>query len=251
MQKTVESRGQRVAKYLARRGVASRRTVEKMILDGRVEVNGQLLSTPAFLVSPHDNIRVDGKPVSAMEPTRLWRFHKPRGTVTTAADEKGRTTVFDLLPEGLPRVMSIGRLDLNSEGLLLLTNDGELKRRLELPATGWIRRYRVRVHGRLDDTAMERLRTGLVLGNERLRPIQVAIDREQGTNSWLTVKLREGKNREVRRAFEAVGTTVNRLIRISFGPFRLDGLKPGEVTEVSTRNLRATVPGRIKARNTD
>jgi 23S rRNA pseudouridine2605 synthase len=234
--KTAE--GERIAKVLARAGVASRRAAETMIAEGRVAVNGQRIDSPALNVTPADRITVDGRPVPAPAPPRLWLYHKPAGLVTSARDEKGRPTVFDRLPEGLPRVMPVGRLDLNSEGLLLLTNDGEVKRRLELPSTGWLRRYRVRVNGKPDESRLEELRAGLVLDGERFQPMQVAVDRQQGANAWLTVGLREGRNREVRRAMEAVGLVVNRLIRIGYGPFQLAKLAPGEVEEVRPRVLR-------------
>lgn len=229
--------GERIAKVLARAGVASRREAERMIAEGRVRVNGRLLDSPALNVTDADRIEVDRRPVAAAEPPRLWRYHKPTGLVTTERDEKGRATVFDRLPPEMPRVMSIGRLDLNSEGLLLLTNDGALKRRLELPSTGWLRRYRVRVHGRPDETGLDRLRRGVTLDGERFRPMQVALDRQQGGNAWLTLGLREGRNREVRRAMEAIGLPVNRLIRISYGPFQLGELAAGAVEEVRGRVL--------------
>ena len=181
---------------------------------------------------------LDGNPVEDAEPPRLWLYHKPTGLVTTERDEKGRRTVFDALPGDLPRVMSVGRLDLNSEGLLLLTNDGEIKRRLELPSTGWLRKYRVRVNGTPDDATLQPLRDGLTVEGERFQPMQVTLDRQQGRNAWATVAIREGRNREVRRAMDAVGLKVNRLIRISYGPFRLGELKPGEVEEVKARVLR-------------
>lgn len=231
-------KGERIAKFLSRAGVASRREAERMIEAGRVAVDGKALTSPAFTVSGAEAITVDGKPVDAPEPPRLWLYHKPTGLVTTAKDEKGRPTVFDALPEGLPRVMSIGRLDLNSEGLLLLTNDGGLKRRLELPSTGWVRKYRVRVKGAPKDEDLSPLRAGIVVEGERFQPMQVSLDRQQGANAWLTIGLREGKNREIRRALGAIGLTVNRLIRVSYGPFRLGDLKPGEVEEVRARVLR-------------
>ncbi|RME14043.1 MAG: rRNA pseudouridine synthase [Alphaproteobacteria bacterium] len=233
-----DAKGERIARFLSRAGIASRREAERMIAAGRVAVNGRRLDTPAFTVGPGDTVEVDGKPVAPPEPPRLWLYHKPAGLVTTTRDEKGRPTVFDALPEGLPRVMSIGRLDLNSEGLLLLTNDGALKRRLELPSTGWLRKYRVRIHGAPKDEDFAPLRAGLVVDGERFQPMSVTLDRQQGANAWLTVGLREGRNREIRRAMEALGMTVNRLIRISYGPFRLGDLKPGEVAEVRPRVLR-------------
>ncbi|MGR3483923.1 MAG: pseudouridine synthase [Paracoccaceae bacterium] len=228
---------ERIAKRLARAGVASRREAERMIEAGRVAVDGARIDSPALNVGAGARITVDGKPVAAPAPARLWTYHKPAGLVTSAADEKGRRTVFDALPEGMPRVVSVGRLDLNSEGLLLLTNDGGLKRRLELPSTGWLRRYRVRIHGALSEDRLEALRTGIEVEGERFRPMEARFDRVQGANAWLTLGLREGRNREIRRAMEALGVTVNRLIRISYGPFQLGALKPGEVAEVPRRVL--------------
>jgi len=230
--------GDRIAKYLSRAGVASRRDVERMIDDGRVFLNGQRLTTPAIKVTDADEIIVDGKPVGAADAMRMWLYHKPTGLVSTNNDEKGRTTIFDKLPETMPRVMTIGRLDLNSEGLLLLTNDGELKRKLELPSTGWVRKYRIRVNGRPTDAMLEPLRKGVTVDGERFLGMAVAIDRQQGANAWLTIGLREGKNREIRRAMEAVGLVVNRLIRISYGPFQLKTLNPGEVEEIKPKVLR-------------
>jgi 23S rRNA pseudouridine2605 synthase len=229
---------ERIAKVLARAGVASRRGAEAMIEAGRIAVNGKALASPAHTVTPADRITVDGKPVEAPEAPRLWLYNKPQGLVTTEKDEKGRPNVFDALPDTLPRVMSIGRLDMSSEGLLLLTNDGGIKRRLELPSTGWIRKYRVRVHGSPEEATFEPLRRGLTLEGERFRPMTVTLDRQQGANAWATVGIREGRNREIRRAMEAIGLKVNRLIRISYGPFRLGELKPGAVEEVKGRVLR-------------
>jgi 23S rRNA pseudouridine2605 synthase len=233
-----ETGRERIAKVLSRAGVASRRDAERMIAEGRVSVNGRVIDTPATLVTARDRIAVDGAPLAPPEAPRLWRFHKPAGVVTTARDEKGRQTVFDILPEGMPRVMTIGRLDLTSEGLLLLTNDGGIKRQLELPSTGWTRKYRVRVHGRPTDEQLEPLRAGITVDGERFQPMTVTIDRQQGANAWLTVAIREGKNREIRRAMEAVGLIVNRLIRTGYGPFRLGDLAPGAVEEVRQRVLR-------------
>lgn len=230
--------GERIAKVLARAGVASRREAERMIEAGRVGVNGAKITSPALNVTPADKVTVDGKPIAEAEAARLWLYHKPRGLVTTARDEKGRPTVFDALPEGLPRVVSVGRLDINSEGLLLLTNDGGLKRRLELPSTGWLRKYRVRVNGAPKEADLAPLGKGITLDGERFQPMQAVIDRQQGANAWLTIGIREGKNREIRRAMESVGFPVNRLIRISYGPFRLGNLKPGAVEEVKARVLR-------------
>ena len=196
---------ERIARRLARAGVASRRVAETMIAAGRVAVNGKVIDTPALTVTAADRVAVDGKPLAAPEPARLWRYYKPLGLVTTERDEKGRDTVFAHLPEDMPRVMSIGRLDINSEGLLLLTNDGALKRRLELPSTGWLRKYRVRALGTPEDASLEPLRRGITVDGERFQPMRVDIDRQQGANVWLTVALREGRNREVRRALAAVG----------------------------------------------
>ncbi len=231
-------KGERIAKVLARAGVASRRDAERMIEAGRVAVDGTTISSPALNVLPSARILVDGKPLKAAEPSRVWLYHKPLGLVTTTSDEKGRETIFDALPETMPRVMSVGRLDLNSEGLLLLTNDGGLKRRLELPSTGWLRKYRVRVNGRPQDTDLEPLRRGLSTEGEHFQPMVVSIDRQQGANAWLTIGLREGKNREIRRAMTEIGLTVNRLIRVSYGPFQLGNLKAGAVEELRKRALK-------------
>ncbi|QCP86068.1 pseudouridine synthase [Cereibacter sphaeroides] len=230
--------GERIAKVLSRAGIASRRDAERMIELGRIAVNGRTIDSPALNVGPKDRITVDGQPLAPPEPARLWLYYKPEGLVTSASDEKGRETVFDHLPEGLPRVMSVGRLDLNSEGLLLLTNDGELKRRLELPSTGWLRKYRVRVKGNPTEPDLEPLRKGITVEGESFQPMTVSLDRVQGANAWLTVGLREGKNREIRRAMSAIGLTVNRLIRVSYGPFRLNELEPGMVEEVRPKILR-------------
>lgn len=230
--------GDRIAKVLARAGVASRREAERMIEAGRVSVNGKRIDSPALNVTATDRISVDGKALAEPEPARLWLYHKPAGLVTTARDEKGRPTVFDALPEDMPRVISVGRLDINSEGLLLLTNDGEIKRQLELPSTGWLRKYRVRIKGTPKDEDFAPLRQGLVIGAERFQPMIVSLDRQQGANAWLTIGIREGKNREIRRAMEDVGFVVNRLIRVSYGPFQLGQLKEGEVEEVRRKVMR-------------
>jgi 23S rRNA pseudouridine2605 synthase len=230
--------GERIAKVLSRAGIASRREAERLIELGEVKVNGKVITSPALNVTAKDKITVRGEPVGQPEPPRLWLFYKPEGLVTSASDEKGRDTVFDHLPEDMPRVMSVGRLDLNSEGLLLLTNDGELKRKLELPSTGWLRKYRVRVKGNPTEPEIEPLRKGITVEGDRFQPMEVKIDRHQGANAWLTVGLREGKNREIRRAMNHIGLTVNRLIRVSYGPFRLNELEPGEVEEVKPRILR-------------
>ncbi|RPE72079.1 23S rRNA pseudouridine2605 synthase [Pacificibacter maritimus] len=230
--------GDRIAKVLARAGVASRRDCEVIIEEGRVTVNGKKVVSPALNVLPKDRITVDGQQIGEAEPPRLWLYHKPLGLVTTEKDELGRKTVFESLPEGLPRVLSVGRLDLNSEGLLLLTNDGELKRKLELPDTGWLRKYRVRVKGSPSEALLDQLRKGVTIDGEDFQPMEVVFDRQQGANAWLTVGIREGRNREVRRAMEHIGVIVNRLMRISYGPFRLGTIRPGQAEEVKARVLR-------------
>jgi len=231
-------KGERIAKRLARAGLCSRRDAERWIADGRVSVDGKVLDSPALAVTDASDIRVDGKPIPEPEPSRLWRYHKPAGLVTTHKDERGRPTVFERLPPNLPRLISVGRLDLNSEGLLLLTNDGELVRELELPARGWLRRYRVRVHGTVDPARLAALEKGLTIDGVAYGPIRAELDRTQGTNAWLTLSLREGKNREVRRVMEHLGLSVTRLIRIAYGPFQLGELERGQVDEVPRRVLR-------------
>jgi 23S rRNA pseudouridine2605 synthase len=228
----------RIAKAMAHAGLCSRRDAERWIEQGRVTVNGAVLTTPAYVVKPDDKIAVDGKPLPKAEAPRLWRYHKPKGIVTSHKDPQGRKTVFEALPEGLPRVVSVGRLDLNTEGLLLLTTDGELARHLELPSTGWLRRYRVRAHGKVTQADLDRLAKGMTVDGVHYEPVEARIDRAQGGNVWLTLGLREGKNREVKRLLEALGLTVNRLIRVSFGPFALGDLDPGEVEEVKQRVLK-------------
>lgn len=229
---------ERIAKRLARAGVASRRVAETMIAAGRVKVNGKIIASPALNVGPADRIAVDGVALAEAEAPRLWRYYKPLGLVTSERDEKGRDTVFAHLPTDLPRVLSVGRLDLNSEGLLLLTNDGELKRRLELPSTGWMRKYRVRARGTPQDALLDPLRRGMSVEGTRFQPMLVTIDRQQGANVWLTIGIREGRNREVRRALNAVGLEVNRLIRTSYGPFQLGDLAPEAVEEVRAKVMR-------------
>ena len=230
--------GDRIAKVLARAGVASRREAERMIEAGRVSVNGKIIKTPALNVIAKDRIAVDGKQIEEAEPPRMWLYHKPAGLVTTERDDQGRDTVFGALPKDMPRVMSVGRLDLNSEGLLVLTNDGELKRKMELPATGWLRRYRVRIKGSLSEAKLDALRDGITVDGIHYAPMDATFDRQQGANAWLTIGLREGKNREIRRVMEAQGVIVNRLIRISYGPFQLGTLKQGEVEEVQQRVVK-------------
>ena len=233
-----QARGERIAKFLARAGVASRRDAEKLVAEGRVKRNGKTVDGPATFVAPGDRIAVDGKPVTPPERTRLFRHHKPDGVVTTHRDPQGRPTVFERLPPELGRVVSVGRLDLTSEGLLLLTNDGELARRLELPSNGWLRRYRVRVHGRVEEAALAALSRGVTIEGVAYGPIEAGLDSRQGTNAWLTVGLREGKNREVRKVMAHLGLQVTRLIRTAYGPFQLGGLPKGAVEEVHPRILR-------------
>jgi 23S rRNA pseudouridine2605 synthase len=237
----------RIARAMARAGLCSRREAEQWITEGRVSVNGAVISSPALNVTEQDDILVDGKPLPAHERTRLFLYHKPRGLVTTSRDPGGRPTIFERLPEHLPRVVSIGRLDLDSEGLLLLTNDGGLARALELPQTGWLRRYRVRAHGHISQPALDRLRDGVEIDGIRYGPIDARLDRTQGSNLWLTVSFREGKNREIRNVFSHLGFQVNRLIRVSFGPFQLGDLAPGQVQEVPTRILREQIGPRTAA----
>ena len=239
--------GERVAKALARAGVASRREVERYIADGRVSLNGKVLDTPAVKIGAGDVLAVDGRIVAASEATRVWRYHKPVGLVTTHKDPQGRPTVFDALPPGLPRVISIGRLDLNSEGLLLLTNDGGLARALELPSSGWVRRYRARAYGRTTQAALDRLQDGVTVEGVAYGPIEARLDKVQRragdgegspANCWISVALREGKNREVRRVLESLGLKVNRLVRLAYGPFALTTLPTGALEEVGPRVIR-------------
>jgi 23S rRNA pseudouridine2605 synthase len=229
---------ERVAKLLARAGLCSRRDAERWIAEGRVSLDGRVLASPAVTATEASDLRVDGKPIPQREPARLWRYHKPAGLVTTHRDEKGRPTVFDRLPPELPRVVSIGRLDLTSEGLLLLTNDGGLARALELPSRGWLRRYRVRVHGPVDTKKLSALEQGLTLNGISYGPIRAELERAQGSNTWLAVSLQEGKNREIRRVLAHLGLDVTRLIRIAYGPFQLGHLPRGAVEEVPRRVLR-------------
>lgn len=234
-----ESAGaERVAKRIARSGLCSRRDAERWIAAGRVAVDGLVLTSPAVTVTPANIVTVDGAPLPAADRARLFRYHKPPGVLTAARDPEGRPTIYDRLPDGLPRLMPVGRLDLTSEGLLLLTNDGGLKRQLELPTTGWLRRYRVRVHGEIDQAALASLARGITLDGFRYGPIEATLERVQGSNAWLKVALREGKNREIRRVLEHFGWPVSRLIRLSFGPFQLGHLRPGEVEEVTGKVLR-------------
>ncbi|HXP96086.1 MAG TPA: pseudouridine synthase [Telmatospirillum sp.] len=245
---TDDFKGERIAKRLARAGLCSRREAERWIAEGRVSVDGQKLTSPAVGVTESSLIVVDGKPLPETERTRLWRYHKPAGLVTSHKDPQGRPTVFERLPEGMPRVISVGRLDLNSEGLLLLTNDGDLARRMELPSTGWVRRYRVRVHGTPDLAQLAALEHGVTVEGVAYGPIKAMLDRQQGSNAWLTVSLKEGKNREIRRVMEHLGWTVSRLIRIAYGPFQLGLLEPGSADEVPTRVITEQVGDKGKGK---
>ncbi len=238
---------ERIAKVMARAGVASRREAEAWIVAGRVSVNGTKITSPALNVTARDHIVVDGKPLPQRERTRLFLFHKPRGLVTTSADTHGRPTIFGALPKGLPRLISVGRLDLNTEGLLLLTNDGGLARALELPAAGWLRRYRVRAFGSVTQDRLDGLRDGITVDGVNYGAIEAALDRVQGSNVWITFAMREGKNREIRNVLRALGLQVNRLIRLSFGPFQLGDLEEGAVEEVKTRTLRDQIGPRLAA----
>ncbi len=242
---TEDVKGERIAKVMARAGLCSRREAEKWIAAGRVAVNGMVLTTPAVVVGPSDDVVVDNQPLPRRERTRLWLFHKPKGLVTTSHDPEGRPTVFDKLPKELPRVISVGRLDINTEGLLLLTNDGGLARILELPATGWLRRYRVRAHGGVSQEMLDGLADGFAVDGILYGAIEASLDRVQGQNNWLTLALREGKNREVKRVLEALGLTVNRLIRVSYGPFQLGDLAAGSVREIRGKVLRDQLGKRL------
>ncbi|WP_208435006.1 pseudouridine synthase [Bartonella phoceensis] len=239
------SKSERIAKRLARAGVASRRDAEMMIAAGRIVVNGEVVTTPAFNVTRSDVIKVDGKPLSPTERTRLWLYHKPAGFVTTNRDPEGRPTVFSNLPKGMPRVLSIGRLDINTEGLLLLTNDGGLAHVLELPLTGWVRKYRIRAHGKITQGALDNLKNGIAIDGIFYGSIEASIEREQGSNIWLSVALREGKNREIKKVLGALGLLVNRLIRVSYGPFQLSDLEEGAVREIKGRMLREQLGERL------
>jgi 23S rRNA pseudouridine2605 synthase len=239
--------GERIAKVLARAGLASRRDAEEWVVQGRVAVNGRVINSPALDVTANDEITVDGKPLPARERTRLFLYHKPRGLMTTHADPEGRPTVFDNLPEGLPRLISVGRLDFNTEGLLLLTNDGGLARVLELPETGWLRRYRVRAHGEVTQAQLDELKNGVEVDGVKYGPIDASLERDQGANVWLVFAIREGKNREVRNVLAHLGLEVNRLIRVSYGPFQLGEIEEGLVDEVKTRVLREQLGEKVIA----
>jgi 23S rRNA pseudouridine2605 synthase len=239
--------GERIAKVIARAGLASRRDAETWIAEGRVAVNGAVITSAALNVTARDRVTVDGKALPARERTRLFLYYKPRGLMTTHADPEGRPTIFQRLPAHLPRLISVGRLDFNTEGLLLLTNDGALARVLELPATGWLRRYRVRAHGSITQPALDALRNGVTVSGIHYGAIDATLERVQGSNLWLTFAIREGKNREVRNVLTHLGLTVTRLIRVSFGPFQLGELAEGGVEEVRTRVLREQLGARLVA----
>jgi 23S rRNA pseudouridine2605 synthase len=230
---------QRIAKLLARAGVASRREVERMIAEGRVALNGEKLVTPATLLENLQGVTVDGKPVRPAAATRLFRFYKPPATLTAERDPKGRPTIYDRLPGGLPRLVPVGRLDFMTEGLLLLTNDGELKRQLELPRTGVVRTYRARAYGHVTQDRLERLAEGITINGVHYGPIDANLERRTGSNCWVELNLTEGKNREVRRVLAHLGLQVSRLIRTAYGPLTLEGLAPGDVDEVPERELDA------------
>ena len=230
---------QRIAKLLARAGIASRREIERMIADGRIALHGEKVTTPATLLADVTGVTVDGRPVRPAKATRLYRFYKPQRALTAEFDPKGRATIYDVLPKGLPRLMPVGRLDFMTEGLLLLTNDGELKRQLELPRTGVVRRYRARAFGQVTQEQLERLAEGITIDGVRYGSIDANLERGSGRNRWIEMSLTEGKNREVRRVLEHLGMQVSRLIRTAYGPLCLDGLAPGEVEEVDSADLDA------------
>ncbi|MBI1366061.1 MAG: pseudouridine synthase [Alphaproteobacteria bacterium] len=237
--------GERIAKYLARAGIASRREAERLIEQGIITVDGKTLTSPAFKVLPGMEVRVDGTRVGAKEPARLWRYHKPAGLVTTHKDPQKRPTVFEAVADRLPRVISVGRLDLTTEGLLLLTNDGGLARRLELPSTGWVRRYRVRAYGRPDPKALAALQDGVEIDGVKYGPVRAELEKQQGGNAWIAVSVTEGKNREVRKLMEHLGLKVNRLIRTAYGPFQLGSMKSGAIEEIPTKQLREQLGRKI------
>lgn len=245
---TPQPKGERIAKIMARAGLCSRREAERWIEAGRVSVGGTVLNSPAFNVADPSAVLVDGKRLPMAGSTRLWRYHKPPGVVTTERDPEGRPTVFEKMPSGLPRVMTVGRLDITSEGLLLLTNDGALKRHLELPSTGWTRRYRIRVYGRVEPTKLAGLAGGITVDGMRYGGIQATLERQEGANAWLAIGLREGKNREIRKVMDHLGYSVNRLIRTAYGPFQLGNLKRNAVEESPGKVVRDQLGKKLAAR---
>ena len=240
------SKPERIAKVLARAGVASRREVERMIMQGRVSIDGKVLDTPATLVTSTKGITVEGQAVGEREHTRVWRLYKTGDCVTTSHDPGGRKTIYNLLPEDLPRVITVGRLDLTTEGLLLLTNDGELARWMELPKTGWKRTYRVRVYGRVKESDLDGLKKGVTVEGVKYGPIEASLERSQGANAWLKISIREGKNREIRRVMEHLGLRVNRLIRTSYGPYELGNMEEGDVVEVPATGIATSLPKEMR-----
>jgi len=242
---TAAPAGERIAKIMARSGLCSRRDAEVIISEGRVAVNGSVIDSPALDIKPGDTVLVDGVPLAPPGAPRVWKYYKPKGRVTTHKDPEGRPTVFEALPPELPRLISVGRLDFNTEGLLLLTNDGDLARHLELPSTGWARRYRVRAHGKVEQSTLDGLADGLTVAGVHYGPIEAKLEHEQGDNVWIALTLREGKNREARRIMEHLGLNVNRLIRVSFGPFMLGEMETGQIEEVKTRILKDQLGPRL------
>jgi 23S rRNA pseudouridine2605 synthase len=244
--KSKDTKGERIAKVMARAGLCSRREAESWIGEGRVQVNGKILETPAYVVTEDDKIMVDGKPLAGKEKTRLFMYHKPAGLITTNKDEQGRETIFEKFPPDLPRVVTVGRLDINTEGLLLLTNDGELSRYLELPATGLKRTYRARAHGHVSQNKLDKLKNGIRFNGITYKGIDAALEKQQGDNAWINITLTEGKNREVRNVMEAVGLKVNRLIRVSYGPFHLGNLPKKSILEVKQHMMKDQLKGFFK-----
>lgn len=243
MSKIPEIPGERIAKYLARAGICSRREAEQLIIEGRVRVNGEIIDTPATFVNDADDIRIDSGKKVKKEPPRVFLFHKPAGLLTATKDPRGRPTIFDVMPRTMPRVISVGRLDMNTEGLILLTNDGEIKRYLELPSTGWVRKYRARVHGTVNVERLERMKKGMTVNGIKYGPVHAKLEKaQQSANSWVQVSLTEGKNREVRNLMKAIHLDVNRLIRTSYGPFQLGKLAKGAIIEVKTKTLKEQLP---------
>ncbi len=231
----------RIAKVIADSGYCSRRQAEELILEGRVQVNGKLIDTPATLITDQ-SIKIDNKLINAKQDVRLWLFHKPAGFLTSTFDPKNRQNIFDILPEGMPRVISVGRLDYNSEGLLLLTTSGDLARYMELPKTGWIRKYRVRAHGKINQERLQKLTKGITIEGIKYKFSEVVVESSAGTNSWLKISLKEGKNREIRKVLEELGLKVNRLIRVSYGSFNLGNLPKGQILEINKKQLQSFLP---------